>query len=165
MAHATTWSSLSRKLRRTFRAGNRSGFTLLEILIALAILSISMAALLGSLSASINHQVRAKREAEAVELAQSLLARVGTDFPLQAGDTEGDESPNYHWHLTMAAYGVTADSSNDPPPALDTSITVSWDGGAAGSSVTLHTLKLVPSSTSPGTPSDIMPSTAPSPEP
>lgn len=170
MVRAITWTSLSRKLRRMIRAGNRSGFTLLEILIALAILSISLATLLGSLSTSINHQVRANREAEALQLAQSLLARVGTDFPLQTGNTEGDEGPNYHWYLKMASYGQAADSSNAPPPALDTSVTVSWDRGTEGSSVTLRTLKLVPPpSTAPttsfGTPTNIAPSTAPSPGP
>jgi general secretion pathway protein I len=134
---------------------------LLEILIALAILSVSMAVLLSSLSTSINHQLRAKRETEAAELAQSLLARLGTDIPLQIGEIEGDEGPNYHWHLSMAAYGETAGSQNNLPRALDTSVTVSWDGGVEGHSVTLRTLKLTPPSALPGTPPSAPPSTVP----
>ena len=157
MAHDITWIRLSRKLRRTVRAGNRSGFTLLEILVALAILSVSMAVLLSSLSTSINHQLRAKREVEAAELARSLLARLGTDIPLQIGEIEGEEGPSYRWHLTMAAYGETAGSGNNLPPALDTSVTVSWGDGVENHSVTLRTLELIPPSPLPGT----RPSTVP----
>lgn len=166
VSHKKKWKRFFNQRRRRGRANTQPGFTLLEVLVALAILSVSLAALLLSLSASLHHELRARREAEAAQVAQSLLSSLGDDIPLQAGTVDGDEGPTYHWRLTIAAYDnrTTTDSAesaipatdsassatpgaeNSAPRAFDVSATVSWGGGTAENAVTLRTLKIVPAS-------------------
>jgi general secretion pathway protein I len=60
----------------------RAGFTLVEILVALMILAIGAGALLPRLSLAALAAQRAERVEEAVALAEGLLARAGSDIPL-----------------------------------------------------------------------------------
>lgn len=67
----------------------RRGFTLLEVLIALAILSLALGALYQGYALSLRQEAVAEREEAATALAQSLLARVGADMPAGTGQTAG----------------------------------------------------------------------------
>lgn len=85
----------------------RSGFTLLEIMIALAIISIAMVSLLGLANRSILVHERLQRITSATLLAQQKMteaevnSRNGT---LGATDSQGEfESPyaEYRWRITF----------------------------------------------------------------
>jgi len=54
---------------------DRRGFTLVELLVSLAILSVALAVLFGAISSSLDRTRKERDEASATSLVQSLLAR------------------------------------------------------------------------------------------
>lgn len=77
------------------------GFTLLEVLVAFAILVVALGAMmrvfaggLGSLDASRHHAVAAL-------VARSVIDRLGVEFPLTAGRLSGDAGGDYRWHAEV----------------------------------------------------------------
>jgi general secretion pathway protein I len=89
------------------RKSQRSGFTLLEIMIALAIISIAMVSLLGLANRSILVHERLQRITSATLLAQQKMAEAevnSTNGTLGATDSQGEfESPyaEYRWQITF----------------------------------------------------------------
>jgi prepilin-type N-terminal cleavage/methylation domain-containing protein len=83
------------------RVTQSSGFTLLEVLIALAILGLCLAFLTGTAFDSFTRVERIDREEHAVVLADNILARLGHDIPVVPGTTSGKEG-DLVWHMTIA---------------------------------------------------------------
>ncbi len=78
------------------------GFTLLEVIIAFALLGLALTLLLGSLSGGARQVREAELRTRAVLHAQSLLAEAGVAAPLQAGRQQGEwEQGRYHWELQV----------------------------------------------------------------
>ncbi len=96
----------SARPRRRGRGGTRrqAGFTLIEIIVAFAILALGLTLLLGTLSGA-SRQLRDAGEAgRAALVAQSLLAAHAETLkqPLRLqGDAEGGR---YHWQLEVAPW-------------------------------------------------------------
>jgi general secretion pathway protein I len=108
------------------------GYTLIEVIVAFAILALALTLLLGTLSGA-TRQVRWADEAGRAALhAQSLLDQVGVGEALQPGHRDGDfEHGRYRWSLDVAPY---QDPLLPPPTTLDLSaprllqlsLTVQW---------------------------------------
>jgi general secretion pathway protein I len=79
-----------------------SGFTLLEVMIAMAIIAIALVAVFGSQSQSLSLANEAKFNTTAALLAQSKMAEVETlnpeDLVSDSGDF-GEDFPGYHWEF------------------------------------------------------------------
>ena len=105
------------------------GFTLIEMLVALAILTIALAVLFGAISDSLDRTRRSKDEAVAASLAQSLLARAQAANPLPAGDSGGSYSNGFRWRLHVQPYGGEADAKAWKISAYTIRATVSWPAG------------------------------------
>lgn len=86
------------------------GFTLLEVLAAIALLAIAFAIGLGALGKSVQNAGRSVALATAVEHAENLLAAQGLAAPLQEGSREGTFADGMHWTLKVHALPA-------PPPA------------------------------------------------
>ena len=95
------------------------GYTLIEVIVAFAILALALTLLLGTLSGAAR-QVRWADEAGRAALhAQSLLDQVGVGEALQPGHRDGDfEQGLYRWSLDVAPY---QDPLLTPPVAVDLS--------------------------------------------
>ena len=85
--------------------GRQRGFTLLEVIVAFALLALALTLLLGSLSGAAR-QVRESADGSRATLhAQSLLAQLGTGEPLRPGVQEGGfEGDRYRWRLEVAPF-------------------------------------------------------------
>lgn len=114
------------------------GFTLLEVLIALAILSVALATLLGIFSQGLSRAREMREATTARALAQSLLAIQGTESPIVIGDTSGLDGA-FAWHLKAVPYGKS--ETGGIGMALITA-QVTWNDGKR--SVSLSTLRLTP---------------------
>lgn len=125
------------------RDRKEEGFTLIEVLVALAILSISMAVLLGVFSDSLSRVRANETRTVAGALAQSLLAEVGISRPLHVGDETGDLANGYRWRLHAEPYGSDQDRQAWPVVALLVSVAV-WKEGDAAKAMELTTLRLLP---------------------
>jgi prepilin-type N-terminal cleavage/methylation domain-containing protein len=119
-----------------------AGFTVVEVLVGLAILSLALTVLLGAIADALQTSVRARKMAEAGLLAQSLLARVGADLPLQVGRTSGQFGNGSSWQLDIATYGDEGDRGGWPVGAYRVAATVLWSNDLHVHPVVLTTLRL-----------------------
>ncbi|MGO4389325.1 hypothetical protein AB4Y85_17495 [Microvirga sp. 2YAF29] len=123
----------------TRRLYDQSGFTVLEALIALAILTGVTASVLSLLGAMRAAQARSHAKLIAMIEARSLLDRLGRDIPLQAGISNGALANGRRWSLRIEAYRGEAASATAHPLALfDVQVRVGPDNEA--SIVALRTL-------------------------
>ena len=128
----------------------QSGFTLLEVIVAFALLGLALTLLLGSLSGAVR-QVRGAEEAGRAALhAQSLLAQMGVGTTLLAGVSEGEwEGGRYRWRLQVSPYvdpGRPQPAMTIPGAArlMQLQLDVRW-GEAAGQSLQVRGLRRVAS--------------------
>ncbi|MEI9997228.1 MAG: prepilin-type N-terminal cleavage/methylation domain-containing protein [Rhizomicrobium sp.] len=105
------------------------GFTLVELLVSLAILSIAMTVLFGAISDSLDRTRKARDDATAAALAQSLLARAASDDALAPGQASGIYSNGFRWRLNVRPYGDTDDAKAWKMSAYAVRATVSWRDG------------------------------------
>ena len=133
------------------RAG---GFTLLEVVIALAIAALALVGLFRAGSDGIlQTDISAKAE-EAIERAQSHLAAFGRTGALVPGELEGEDGGGYHWRLRAAviAQQPTASrasgfiggqrESGQLLTLYDIEVTISWQEGRRRQFVVLETRRL-----------------------
>jgi general secretion pathway protein I len=80
------------------------GFTLLEVLLAFLVFSLSFAAVLQILSGSIRNTVRAQQTTEVALIAQSVMDNVGIDIPLEDGSVAEGEEGIYRWEVEIYAF-------------------------------------------------------------
>ena len=87
------------------RIHGSGGFTLLEVMLAMAILAISLTAVFQSQSQSISMTGRSRFETTAPLLAQSRMAHIEATSPGDIHPEEGDfgdDFPDYRWYLTVS---------------------------------------------------------------
>jgi general secretion pathway protein I len=89
-------------------AGARAGFTLLEVLIAIAVLGIALMALLSLHHEDLQSVIRAQEISRAAMLAQTLMTQAELQRIPPLGTTSGNFSelypgqyPNYRWTRTI----------------------------------------------------------------
>lgn len=81
------------------------GYSLLEVIVAFAVLALALTLLLGSLSGASRQIKQADLRSRAVLHAQSLLAVTGVVEPLQDGQRSGQwDDGRYRWQLQVAPY-------------------------------------------------------------
>lgn len=83
---------------------HEAGFSLLEVLVAFSILALSLGVLMQIFSGSLRNADVAHDQAQAVVIAQSLLAAAGVDSPLAAGETTGEVGGKFRWSLLAQPY-------------------------------------------------------------
>jgi general secretion pathway protein I len=126
------------------RTDNDAGFTLVEVLVSLAILSLSLTVLLGIFSESLARSRESERASAARVLGQSLLARAETDPAARLGHTEGESGDGLAWSLDVAPYRQHDDDKATLHAATITA-TVSWEDGAHA--LALSSMRLIPGAT------------------
>jgi general secretion pathway protein I len=129
------------------RASQR-GFTLLEVIIAFAVLAVALVLLLGTLSGSAR-EVRLSADAGRAALhAQSLLDQAGVGEELRPGTRDGEfEDGRYRWTLHVDPYvdpTLRANATRDPGAArlLLLALDVEWGEGGPRQRLRLQTLRL-----------------------
>ncbi|HWC64050.1 MAG TPA: type II secretion system protein [Rhizomicrobium sp.] len=88
-----------------------AGFTLIEVLVSLAIAAIGMAFFLSAAGMGLQNTGIADQSIQATRLAQSHLAAVGFSVPLRQGNYSGDDGPGFRWQVRIFA------PLNHPKPA------------------------------------------------
>ena len=125
----------------------QQGFSLLEILVAFSILAVSLSILLNIFASGVSTAGVAEDYTNAVQIAESLMAKTGVEKPLQAGEDSGIEEDKYHWRVMVqpsAFNPESMDTTTSTVTLFKVSVTVSWgDEDAHDRQVKLVTLKLV----------------------
>ncbi|WP_282295980.1 prepilin-type N-terminal cleavage/methylation domain-containing protein [Stenotrophomonas sp. PS02289] len=134
---------------------NQRGYSLLEVIVAFALLALALTLLLGSLSGGSRQVHNADLRSRAVLHAQSLLAVAGVETPLQEGRQQGQwEDGRYRWELQVSPFveprGGALQASTTVaatgPQLAELSLQVRWGDGDA-EQLQWRTLRLLPPST------------------
>ncbi len=120
------------------------GFTLLEVLVAFVILALSVSMLMQVFSVGLRSAALSEEYTRATLLAESKLAAVGPEIPVEEGVTEGEYDDKYRWRVTIGPYEWSADDDFTDLPATPLQVTVEvlWGEGERERSVPLTSLRL-----------------------
>jgi len=120
------------------RHRHQRGLTLLELLVAFAIMALSLGMLYRAMGSSARSVADVDRYQRAVVLAESLLSL--RDAIPEQGLNQSGESAGYQWRLTTAPY---ATEFNGPaiPPLHEVNIVISWSDGVRLRNFELSTLR------------------------
>ncbi|MEO8364753.1 MAG: prepilin-type N-terminal cleavage/methylation domain-containing protein [Pseudoxanthomonas sp.] len=131
------------------RSGRRQrGFTLIEVVVAFALLALALTFLLASLSGAARQVRIAGDSSRATLYAQSLLAQVGVGETLQPGRRQGNfNAGRYRWVLDIAPYvdplkRPSPSSNTSAPRLLHLNLLVEW-GNGRGQQMQWQSLRLV----------------------
>jgi general secretion pathway protein I len=119
-------------LPRPARRSGESGFTLLEVMVALAIVAIALVSLLGLSSRTLTVNDRVEHITRATLLAQQRLAELDAGVPLHEGDQELQGTfpapfADYRWRLSY---------QDTPLPAVQqVTVVVAWGAEAKNEAV------------------------------
>jgi general secretion pathway protein I len=132
-----------------------AGFTLLEVVVALAIAALALVGLFHAAGGGLFAADTAVRIAEAVERAQSHLAAFTGSGAITPGRSAGDDGGGYRWEAEarpVAQQSVAVPGGGSPPRApapgaaaqtlYDVTVTISWPSGRTRRSVVLQTRRL-----------------------
>ena len=129
------------------RIPRSAGFTLLEVVVALAIAAVALVGLFQAGSGGLFAVDTAARVQEAVQRAQSHLAAVGRDAALVEGDFTDEDGGGYRWRLrvrpvTTRQVPAAAGNANATETLFDVEVAISWPGHSGDRAVVLKTLRL-----------------------
>lgn len=114
------------------RSNRTAGFTLLEVLIAVAILAIALTSLFGSQSKSVALATETRFNTLAPLLAQMQLTNILASEEIVSGEGEfGDDFPGFQWelHVEEATFGESEILQELDGDLQFLSLEVSWGDG------------------------------------
>ncbi len=112
----------------------RGGFTLLELIVAIAILAVALFGVMQTVTQGINSSITSRDRARAVELAELKLTELRLDPTLEPGTNEGDfgdEQPDWTWTSEVV--------ETETAGLLRLQLTVTWQHGGQDRSVEVET--------------------------
>ena len=124
----TMWNS--RRLKRQAQA-DVTGFTLLEVLVAVAIVAIALLTFMGLHLRSLDATIRAQDLTTAVLLAQAKMATMG-EFPdtgEEKGRFEGPELERFQWSTAVTEHTLDALEGGQTVSVRRLEVTIYWADG------------------------------------
>jgi general secretion pathway protein I len=128
----------------SFTARQR-GFTLIEIVVAFAILALGLGIAMQIAGGAMRNARQAATRTDAALYAQSLLDSVGVGERLEEGDSSGDFNEQFHWNLAAEKYEVESETPLEPGMApvqlYRLELRVSWEAGGKEQEALFTTLR------------------------
>jgi len=130
-----------RRAAMTPRCG-AEGFTVIELMVALVILGLGIAAVTGAVSDSLFRATRAEKEAQVARVADTVLARLGADIPISPGQKTG-QAEGLDWALQIAPYGTAEEQDAWPVRPAEVTLTLRWLEAGHTETATWRTLQVM----------------------
>ena len=123
------------------RAGS-AGFTLLEVLVALAVLAIALVVVMQVFSANLRNLSVSEQHVYAVSRAETIMREVVDDESFPDVPSGGTTDDGYRYSVSMAK---VLEERTRPVPAdlLLVSVTVSWNEGKRERNIMLQTYRMI----------------------
>jgi general secretion pathway protein I len=131
-------------------ASSEKGFTLLEVMIALAILALGIVTVLELFSGSLHIGVKASRLTQAAVYAQNIMDRAFAQTRLEDGDDSGEFPGGYTWRARIQEIRPDDDSSRLQPNRpnqtdlfhlKEIEVRISWSENGGDQSFVLRSLR------------------------
>ena len=127
----------------SIKGAKAAGFTLIEVLVALAVLAITAGFAFRAISGAVVLSERGGREQTALVIAQGLIDRVGHDLPLREGEDSGRTADGFRWQVRQSPYaGSAAPAALPYARGLVVDVTVSWTDQRRTRLLHLSTLRI-----------------------
>jgi len=126
----------------------QQGFTLLEVLVAFVLFALSFAVVMQILTGSIRNTSRSQDYTQATLWADSVMAEVGLDAPLEAGASSGSFNDKYRYDLSISEYEMALGESGPvsetlPVQLFRVEVLVYWGAGNNPATASFVTLKAI----------------------
>lgn len=129
----------------------QGGYSLIEVVVAFALLALALTLLLGALSGA-TRQLRWSDDAGRAALhARALLADLGVEEPLRPGRRSGElEDGRYRWSLQVTPWEDPGLPPQPAAPGMDTmrlqqlTLQLAWGEGGTGEQLLVRSLRLLP---------------------
>ncbi|MBB3227903.1 general secretion pathway protein I [Luteibacter sp. Sphag1AF] len=121
------------------------GFSLLEVIAAIAVLSIAFAALMQVAGSSMSLTARATERTQAALRARSMLDTAFVLEPLREGTSEGRFDDTYRWRLTVTPWQAPdrpADAGDASRKLYRLDLDVLWGNDSSERSARFSTLRM-----------------------
>lgn len=126
-------------MRATISSVRSHGFTLVETVVALAILALTLGVVYESFGWSLRRTAVLEKRELAWLTAQSLLSEIRARAFLESGSERGEAADRMEWHARIAPHEAHVAASS-PIQAFDVVIEVSWRS-RAGHRVQLQSIE------------------------
>ena len=127
---AASVTDLPAAARAVRKQESSRGFTLIEVLVAFAILAITLTTLFHLFSTGLGAITSAERYRMATLLARSTLDEVGTELPLVVGEQNGNIGQGFSWVARIARSATVNPIVHGEVLYVpyDVAVSVSWRG-------------------------------------
>lgn len=108
------------------------GFSLLEVLVAFVVMGLVVGVILQLFGSSMRGVALADEYSFAIQVAESRLAAVGNEIPVEEGSTSGEEKASgYRWEVRMEPIELGDEQEKIPVPLqlYHVDVAVTWQTG------------------------------------
>lgn len=114
-------------MKTEYKKSGQKGFTLLEVIIAVAIMGASMAILLGAVNRNLVLASQSKNQSLAYSLAQQKMGEIELQGYPQVGQDQGtfEEYPGFSWYVNVLPYDIEQLGTEIRIVMVD----IAWDEG------------------------------------
>ena len=132
----------TRMRHHAMRRAGSAGFTLLEVLVALAVLAIALVVVMQVFSANLRNLSVSEQHVYAVSRAETIMREVVDDESFPDVPSGGTTDDGYRYSVSMAK---VLEERTRPVPAdlLLVSVTVSWNEGKRERNIMLQTYRMI----------------------
>jgi len=131
--------------RRVPNPTRQRGFTLIEIVVAFAIMALGLGIAMQIATGAMRNARQAATRTDAALYAQSLLDTVGVGERLEEGTSNGEFGDDFHWTLLAEPYEIETETPLEPgmsPVQLyRLQLDVSWEQGGREQEARFVTLR------------------------